>query len=120
MIRHPEVDTLILHGRRRDNKKWCSPGGGMDNGETRKAGAKRELLEETGLTLDVEFVKTKKYGKIEVNLFEAKCPKDLSLKVQQDPDSEFEYFKFLDPRKHKNMHVPSERNIISEVLEDDE
>lgn len=31
---------------------WCTPGGRLDNGESYEAAARRELFEETGLSLD--------------------------------------------------------------------
>lgn len=42
----------ILLEKRTDNGLWCAPGGSLDIGETVTEGAKREVLEETGLLLD--------------------------------------------------------------------
>jgi ADP-ribose pyrophosphatase YjhB (NUDIX family) len=33
-----------------NGRHWCTPGGGLDDGETYAAGARRELAEETGWT----------------------------------------------------------------------
>ena len=61
IFRHPIVgvaviplndqDEIILV-QRRDNQKWGFPGGFVDWGEDVRAAAKRELREETGLSLE--------------------------------------------------------------------
>lgn len=42
----------LLAIRRRDNDKWEPPGGTLEPGETIIAGLRREVLEETGLTVE--------------------------------------------------------------------
>jgi 8-oxo-dGTP diphosphatase len=64
MKRYPKVavggivikDNKILLGRRRDEPdrgKWAIPGGKLELNETLEEGLKREMLEETGLIVDV-------------------------------------------------------------------
>ena len=121
---HPDFPELFLHGKRRDTKKWTLPGGCSEGGETTLETALRELDEETGIQLkpkDLKKLKTKmchnKDGEVEVTLFEAKCPKDLQLKVKQDPDEELVLFKFLNPLTHKDMHIPRDKNILKDYLD---
>lgn len=44
----------ILLTRRTDNGRWCLPGGRVDPGETVAEACVREMLEETGLQVQVE------------------------------------------------------------------
>jgi 8-oxo-dGTP pyrophosphatase MutT (NUDIX family) len=44
----------ILLTRRRDNGRWCLPGGGIEPGESAAEGAIRETLEEVGLDVRVK------------------------------------------------------------------
>jgi len=120
-IPHPEFSNLFLHGRRKDNKKWTLPGGSAEDEESAKKCAIRELFEETGLEIkDLTHWGKKKVKKgdkdIQVSLFTTKCPKNLNLRTDKDPDSEMMYFKFLDPLTHGNMHVPMERNILKDYI----
>lgn len=50
-----EEDAILLH-RRVDNNHWALPGGGMKVGESLRDTAIREVLEETGITAEVEYV----------------------------------------------------------------
>lgn len=42
----------VLMLRRKDNGYWCFPGGAVDIGENTEESARRELLEETGLSVE--------------------------------------------------------------------
>ena len=44
-------DVLLVRHRKGDRTYWLLPGGGLDYGETIEACARRELHEETGLTI---------------------------------------------------------------------
>lgn len=48
-----EKREKVLLTRRSDNGLWCLPGGGMDPGENAAETCVRELLEETGLRVEV-------------------------------------------------------------------
>jgi 8-oxo-dGTP pyrophosphatase MutT (NUDIX family) len=43
----------VLLTRRRDNGQWCLPSGAVDPGESVSEACQREVLEETGLTVQV-------------------------------------------------------------------
>ena len=48
-----EARERILMTQRKDNSRWCLPGGGMDPGESAAETCVREVLEETGLEVRV-------------------------------------------------------------------
>lgn len=48
-----EKREKILLTRRSDNGKWCLPGGRMEPGESAAEACQREVLEETGLRVEV-------------------------------------------------------------------
>ncbi len=46
-----DAQGRLLLGKRADNGRWGLPGGAMEPGETTEEAARREALEETGLTV---------------------------------------------------------------------
>lgn len=52
IIFDPSRQSVLLT-RRADNGRWCLPGGGMDPGESAEEACVREVLEETGLVIQV-------------------------------------------------------------------
>ena len=51
-IFHDDKQRVLLT-RRSDNGVWCLPGGGMDPGESAEETCAREVLEETGLVVEI-------------------------------------------------------------------
>lgn len=47
----------LLIGKRSDTGRWCMPGGHVEDGETPVQGARRELEEETGISVDAADLK---------------------------------------------------------------
>lgn len=52
VVLDPAGRVLVI--QRRDNKHWEPPGGVLELGETFDAGVRREVLEETGVLVEVE------------------------------------------------------------------
>jgi ADP-ribose pyrophosphatase YjhB (NUDIX family) len=50
----PDAEGRILLQRRMDDGRWGLPGGWLDPGETPVQGVAREVLEETGIVVEVE------------------------------------------------------------------
>ena len=119
--------NTILVGQRRDNDKWTFPGGHMDKGETPLEAAKRELKEETGLSVEsLRLLKAEKFkspntGKeIVVYAFTGGARGNEIAFNALDPDKEFKQLKWVplaadtDELLPKNSHAP--RNIVLEGL----
>lgn len=121
-IPHKDHPTLFFHGKRKDNGKWSMPGGHGHEGETEKETASREAMEEIGVKpknlhkLCDKEVKSRDGEKLCVTLFTGELDDTSKITFENDPDSEFESFKFLDPSTHDNMHIPDKRNILLDYL----
>lgn len=106
----PEIVTVgilngdqILTGRRRDNDKWVSPGGHMDEGETPDQAAIREVMEESGIEItqaDLKKISTQtivshRTGKeFILHCFVANIEKEKAT-AKNDPDEEIAEWKWV-------------------------
>lgn len=116
----------ILTGKRRDNGKWTSPGGHIDEGEELLAAAKREVLEESGIELDnsqLEFVHGEKFysprGNKEIVVFAFLAHVDKEKATgKDDPDKEISTWKWVPLDKstpelqRENRHAPDDFVLI--------
>lgn len=110
----------MLMGLRRDDKKWCFPGGHLDEGERPEEGARRELMEETGLISDsFEHLASEdvKGGKVRVHAFATRVDEEPD--ATDDPDAEFVRFEWVDPaavpsRIRSNLH--SDPDVLLDIL----
>ena len=119
---NPDNGNLLM-GRRNDNGLWTMPGGHLMTGESPLDGAKRELLEETGILakklkyLGSGFAKNEKGKNITVYSFVYDSPvKDTD--TEQDPDEEVQEWEWISSRKMKTIahHVPIEKNVTLKLL----
>jgi len=105
----------VLCGKRNDTGLYVTPGGHIENGEEPAEGAKRELLEETGLTAKECTLKAVKYIKEKnILLYLFHCvPENLKMDTSKDPDLECKKweFKYLVDIVHE-LQVPIEHNIV--------
>lgn len=90
-------DGLLLLGRRNDNGKWTVAGGTLEDGESPEEGARRELLEETGLTPDGELTLVDERTLGETTLYTFECTvSDGVPDGSNDPDKECALWCFFD------------------------
>lgn len=119
VIRHPENPDLVLFGLRREENKWCVPGGHADAGESPLDAMFREFREECGLELSsAEHVASVRVldRPVIVHVFEGRGPSPEiwdSINSVDDPDSEFVSFQYVDPFDMDfPLHVPASSNAI--------
>lgn len=114
----------LLFGKRRDSGNWTLPGGHLDDGEDPRAGAERELLEETGLEpKSLSFLRTYETGAGHIiHAFSAYVMGTPHSK--NDPDDECEEWKFFDvseglPPKVANhlQGPPNSDNLVRQLYE---
>lgn len=53
---YDDAGSRVLLTRRADNGRWCLPGGQLDAGESISETCVREVLEETGLEVEVDYL----------------------------------------------------------------
>lgn len=118
-------DHHMLMGRRKESRAFTNPGGHLNEGEDPKAGAVREVKEETGLDLDPHYfkhletrvVKKPDGEKIEVHGFRVDLRSKPATTKTDDPDDEVERWQWikldtdLDHIKD-NLHVPLGDNVL--------
>lgn len=119
-----DAEGGLLLGKRNDNKKWTLPGGHLEEGEDPAVGAKRELLEETGLRpISLSFLKVHEIDDMLVYAYTAYVrgvPHS-----DNDPDQECSEWKFVDvsnglPKNVANkLHGPEdeEDNLVTQVFD---
>lgn len=116
----------LLMGKRRDNKKWTTPGGHVDPSEDMLSGAKRELAEETGIR-DAEHMEelsdiSKVSDDLQVQPFIVSYDARPSTSMMADPDGEVYRWQWVDisdgipEHIQQNMHVPLDRNCLMKAL----
>lgn len=116
----------ILMGRRRDNNRWTNPGGHLEEGESPEEGAKREVLEETGVELDkvkflvTEDVTTPTGKKYRIHAYRAEKPEGQGSTMKEDPDAEVHRWHWIATKDGirqdimENLHSP--KNVLLKAV----
>jgi 8-oxo-dGTP pyrophosphatase MutT (NUDIX family) len=120
-----KANGSVLMGIRHDNGKWTLPGGHMKDDETVLDGAKRELLEETGIhAKELKFLGSENVvgteGKpIRVHAFEYQGETG-EIGTELDPDEEVQSWSWVMPTHFAHiankMHVPMDKNVVFKFL----
>ena len=103
----------FLIGRRRDNRKWTTPAGHLNEGESKEDGARRETLEESNIliTQKLEHLHSDDNG---VHLFTASVDSNrVTASGHRDPDKEVIDWRWVRRIPSKwVLHVPRSINIL--------
>lgn len=116
-------DGLLLMGRRRDNGRWTTPGGHLEEGEDPREGAARELFEEAGLKVSPSQLKPLSSREVKPRLlvhgFTYEPKGEVRTSMKEDPDQEVKRWYFVDPGKIKDgeLHVPRKDNVLINAME---
>ena len=118
-------NQLLLH-HRRDNKHWGLIGGSMEIGESLEETAKREVLEESGLTLEElkwfdlfsgrELIYKLPHGDVVVNVTAVYTSSKYKGQLTPDDTEGYEVRFFYLDRLPKNISPP-DKPIIEKLLE---
>ena len=114
-----EVRYLLIKNKRSAN--WGFPKGHIENGETKEDTAKREVLEETGIHINIipGFVSTSEYtiqGKVEksVSIFVASTT-DTQTKIQQEEIEDYIWLNYT--KAIKTLKFENDRSILERAHE---
>jgi 8-oxo-dGTP pyrophosphatase MutT (NUDIX family) len=113
-------DGKLLVGKRNDNQKWTLPGGHIEEGESHREAAARELLEETGLEAsNLEYLGTGVVSRgnktLRIYCYQADVEGEPS--GEQDPDNECSEWRFVEGLPEEiaeNLH--SKNNVTLRLL----
>jgi 8-oxo-dGTP pyrophosphatase MutT (NUDIX family) len=112
----------ILMGKRNDNGLWTLCAGGLEQGESPEEGAKREILEETGLTINT-LTPIKTTIPLPIHFFSGYAPNGSSPHGRNDPDQEVSKWVWIDIRGGipsniwNNLHGPEEdKNVLRQLF----
>lgn len=117
---NPHTDEIMM-GRRNDNGLWTMPGGHLHPTETPEDGAKRELLEETGIEAQgLHFMGARdvvsEKGQLRIYSFFLSADPN-AVNTEQDPDEEVQEWRWVSRHTVKylndenQLHVPLDNNV---------
>lgn len=98
---------------KRDDGKWAFPGGHVEEGESHHQGARRELMEETGIDakklgfLGGRMVEPKQGHSVHINLYQHHVDDAVEVTHKLDPDKEFSELKWVNSKKELPEEISS-------------